>query len=153
MYLTKKHLYDEQRIPIASLIDSCTETRSDIVYNYGVLVMFGKTVSFIRPAYFDHSYPQKIEYTHEQTVPEGESEKFEWLKGMNITVDTTDEEIMAASRGYAVRFAKVAAKFRKELIARYGTERGSKIRYAEAYELCEYGRQPDEALKNALFPL
>ena len=92
-----------------------------------------------------------LPYTHEQTVPEGEAEKFEWLKGMNITADTTDEEIMAASSGYAVRFAKTAARFRRELIEKYGTEKGSAIRYAEAFELSEYGRQPDKALAEALF--
>ena len=36
--------------------------------------------------------------------------------------ETTDEEIMAATHGYSVRFAKVAARFRKELIARYGIQ-------------------------------
>ncbi len=92
-----------------------------------------------------------LPYTHEQTVPEGEAEKFEWLKGMNITADTTDEEIMAASSGYAVRFAKTAARFRRELIEKYGAEKGSAIRYAEAFELSEYGRQPDTELKAALF--
>ena len=63
------------------------------------------------------------------TVPKGEKERFEWLKGMNITPETADEEVMAAPRGYAVRFAKVAARFRNELIARYGKERGAKVRY------------------------
>ncbi len=80
-----------------------------------------------------------LPYTHGEEVPEGEAERFEWLKGMNITADTTDEEVMAAERGYAVRYAKTAARFRKELIEQYGAERGSKIRYAEAYEVCEYG--------------
>ena len=86
-----------------------------------------------------------------QKVPEDKEQRFEWLKGMNITADTTDEEVMAAKRGYAVRFAKTAARFRKELIERYGEERGSKIRYAEAYEICEYGAPLTEELKNKLF--
>jgi len=34
----------------------------------------------------------------------------------------------------------------------YG-KRASSIRYAEAFELCEYGRQPDEAELRTLFPL
>ena len=85
-----------------------------------------------------------LPYTYEQTVPETEEERFAFLKGMEITSDTTDEEILAAKHGYAVRFAKTAARFRKELIERYGEEKGSKIRYAEAYELCPYGTQPDE---------
>jgi len=93
-----------------------------------------------------------LPYTYGELVPEGEQERFEWLKGMNITPDTTDDEVMAATRGYAVRFAKVAARFRKELIAKYGQEKGGKIRYAEAYELCEYGKQPDEELRKVLFP-
>ena len=72
---------------------------------------------------------------------------------MNITADTTDEEIMAASsQGYAVRYAKTAARFRKELIEKYGEEKGSKIRYAEAFEVGEYGSPLTEELKQKLFP-
>lgn len=92
-----------------------------------------------------------LPYTHKHTVPQREEDRFEWLKGMNITQDTTDEEIMAASRGYAVRYAKTAARFRKELIARYGEERGSKVRYAEAFELCEYGTIPTPEWEKELF--
>ena len=70
---------------------------------------------------------------------------------MEITSATGDEEILAAGRGYAVRFARVAARFRQELIARYGEERGRRVRFAEAFELCEYGRQPTDAEVRALF--
>ncbi|MBQ9964137.1 MAG: PIG-L family deacetylase [Clostridia bacterium] len=93
-----------------------------------------------------------LPYTEEGVeVPEDEAERFEWLKGMNITADTTDEEVMAAPRGYAVRFAKTAARFRKELITRYGEERGSKVRYAEAFQLCPYGGTLTEELNQKLF--
>ena len=44
-----------------------------------------------------------------------------------------------------------AAWFRKELIAKYGEARGSKIRYAEAFEVCEYSVPLTDALKKALF--
>ncbi len=91
-------------------------------------------------------------YGQEDQVPDSPEERFEWLKGLNITEDTTDEEVVAATRGYAVRFAKVAARFRKELIEKYGEARGSKVRYAEAYELCEYGKQPTKEEMNELFP-
>lgn len=94
-----------------------------------------------------------LPYSEGQEVPEGEAERFAWLKGMEITADTTDEEVMAAPRGYSVRFAKTAARFRKELIAKYGPERGSKVRYAEAYEICEYGEPLTEDLKKALFDM
>lgn len=93
-----------------------------------------------------------LPYTDGEEVPEGETERWEFLKGMNITEATTDEEVMAARRGYAVRFAKTAARFRKELIERYGEERGSKIRYAEAFMLCEYGEPLTDELKEKFFP-
>ncbi len=93
-----------------------------------------------------------LPYTKGEEVPEGAEERFEWLKGMEITADTTDEEILAAKRGYAVRFAKVAASFRKELIERYGEEKGSRVRFAEAFEICPYGGTLTEELKNKLFP-
>lgn len=92
-----------------------------------------------------------LPYNDGYDVPEDEDARFEWLKGMNITAETTDEEVMAAERGYAVRYAKVAARFRKELIDRYGYERGSKIRYAEAFEVCEYGSPLTDDLKEKLF--
>lgn len=92
-----------------------------------------------------------LPYTHGEDVPEGETERFEWLKGMNITADTTDEEVMNAPRGYAVRFAKTAARFRNVLVEKYGKEKGSKIRYAEAYEVCEYGSPLSKELKEEIF--
>ena len=92
-----------------------------------------------------------LPYTHEQVVPEEEAERFEWLKGMHINADTTDAEIMSAGSGYAVRFAKTAARFRRELIEKYGEERGCRVRYAEAFELSEYGRQPSKAMAEELF--
>ena len=92
-----------------------------------------------------------LPYNKGETVPEGDAERFEWLKGMEITDSTTDEEIMFAKRGYSVRFAKTAARFRTELIAKYGEERGKRVRYAEAFELCEYGTQPSKEFENILF--
>jgi len=93
-----------------------------------------------------------LPYTHGETVPEDEKERFEWLKGLNVTAETADEEVLAATRGYAVRFAKTAARFRKELIEKYGNEKGSKVRFAEAFEVSEYGSPLTEELKAKLFP-
>lgn len=93
-----------------------------------------------------------LPYTYGETVPEDKEERFQWLKGMDITADTTDEEVMNAKRGYAVRYAKTAARFRKELIEKYGEEKGAKVRYAEAYELCEYGTQITKEQLKEYFP-
>lgn len=92
-----------------------------------------------------------LPYTEGEEVPEDSEERFQWLKGMKITAETTDEEIMAAPGGYGVRFAKTAARFRRELIEEYGLERGAKVRYAEAYEVCEYGNPMTEEMKKILF--
>ena len=88
-----------------------------------------------------------LPYTYGEEVPKGKKERIEWLKGMNITDKTTDEEIMVAGRGYAVLYAKPAAKHRQRLLELYGTERGNKIRYAEAYEISEYGSSLTEEMK------
>jgi len=54
------------------------------------------------------------------------------------------------------RFVKrqrdIADKYRKILDAWYGPERGAKVQYAEAFEICEYGRRPDKTEIKKLFP-
>lgn len=93
-----------------------------------------------------------LPYTFCETVPEDKEERFQWLKGMDLSKKYTDKEIMTLSRGYAVDFAKTAARFRKELISTYGKKKGSKIRFAEAYQICEYGSpMTDEIRKELIF--
>jgi LmbE family N-acetylglucosaminyl deacetylase len=51
------------------------------------------------------------------------------------------------------RFEATADRYRDKLIELYGPEKGRKVRCAEAFELCEYGRRPsDKELKTKLFP-
>ena len=103
-------------------------------------------------AHFNESQVYEwLPYTHGEEVPVGEEARFEWLKGKNITKDTTDEDVMAAGRGYMVRYAKPAARYRKILIEKYGKEKGSKIRFAEAFQLSEYGSKPSEEMIKELF--
>ena len=45
-----------------------------------------------------------------------------------------------------------AEKFRGMLIKRYGDDQGNMVRFAEAWEICEYGHQPTEAEIRELFP-
>ena len=54
--------------------------------------------------------------------------------------------------GFRKRFASIAEKCRGKLIELYGEELGKKVRYAEAFEICEYGRQPTPAELRQLFP-
>lgn len=92
-----------------------------------------------------------LPYTYEEEVPSEEADLYEWFKGMKITEDTTDEDILAAPRGHVPLFAKPAVRFRKELMEKYGSERGKKVRFAEAFEICEYGAPLTEEIKQKLF--
>lgn len=50
------------------------------------------------------------------------------------------------------RFTNTADRFRKELATWYGQEQAKKIKYAEAFEICEYGRRPSKEEIRKLFP-
>ena len=50
------------------------------------------------------------------------------------------------------RSAAVADQYRAQLIARYGQERGSKVKYAEAFQLNQYGRQVKVEALGEMFP-
>jgi LmbE family N-acetylglucosaminyl deacetylase len=50
------------------------------------------------------------------------------------------------------RQAGEADKFRNTLVRLYGEERGQKVKYAEAFEICEYGHQPSLEEIKKLFP-
>jgi LmbE family N-acetylglucosaminyl deacetylase len=45
-----------------------------------------------------------------------------------------------------------ANRFRDTLVRWYGEEQGKKVKYGEAFEICEYGRQPTSADIRQLFP-
>jgi hypothetical protein len=45
-----------------------------------------------------------------------------------------------------------ANRFRDLLVKWYGPEQGKAVKYAESFEVCEYGRQPSEAELRQLFP-
>ncbi len=69
-------------------------------------------------------------------VPEGEAERRAWLRAR-----------------YEPRLRGIADRFREQLVARYGPERGARVRYAEAFEACEYGAPLTAEACDRLFPL
>jgi len=69
-------------------------------------------------------------------VPAGESERFAWLAERQQRRDRA-----------------VADRFRDQLIARYGPETGRAVRFAEAFEISEYGRGVPDADRATYFPL
>jgi hypothetical protein len=81
---------------------------------------------------------------------------FEWLPyeaGVLHEVPADDAEKLTWLRGWYLEHVRPRAqRFRRELIAAYGPERGSDIEAAEVYEISEYARRPDGALRQRLFP-
>jgi len=53
---------------------------------------------------------------------------------------------------WSKRDADVADQCRDALVAAYGSEKGKKVKYAEAFEVCEYGRRVNTELIKKLFP-
>lgn len=74
--------------------------------------------------------------------------------GGNPAKDKAEQEKRRkeVAKSFARRFAGNAKKYREKLIELYGQEKGSKVQYAEAFQLCEYGRQPSEAELKKMFP-
>lgn len=53
---------------------------------------------------------------------------------------------------FARRNENLAQRFRTKLSDFYGEQKAAGIKYAEAFEVCEYGRRPDKAELKKLFP-
>lgn len=62
------------------------------------------------------------------------------------------KKMQAARERLRTRFAALADRFRDSLIEWCGEENGRTTRYAEPFEICEYGRQPDKEELRKLFP-
>jgi len=67
-----------------------------------------------------------------------------------------EEELKAAfarlRENFRRRYAQIADQCRAKLIELYGEEQGKQVKYAEAFEICEYGRQPSKEDLKKLFP-
>ena len=93
-----------------------------------------------------------LPYSECEEAPTDAEARIRWL-WEGITRESTDEEVNAVKHSRVpARAAKTAARFREELLARYG-EKGETIRFAEAFQLCEYGTQMTKEELNALFPI
>ena len=66
--------------------------------------------------------------------------------------DKQAERRRKVREGFAARCRNVAQRYRGKLIDWYGKEKGGNARHAEAFEICEYGRQPKKEELARLFP-
>jgi len=62
------------------------------------------------------------------------------------------ERRRAVRAGHAGRDEAVARRYRDKLAGWYGKEKADKAKYAEAFEICEYGGRPDKKELERLFP-
>jgi LmbE family N-acetylglucosaminyl deacetylase len=62
------------------------------------------------------------------------------------------KRVAAVRAGHASRSEGIAKRYRKLLVEWYGPDRGEKVKHAEAFEICEYGRQPGKEELKRLFP-
>lgn len=101
----------------------------------------------------DATIEQKLEMLHAHT-----SQMYEWLPYNTGTLDQVPPASDEAARRRWLRerrlpaFAQVADRYRDELVRWYGAERGRRVRYAEAFEACEYGAPLEEWSLRRLFP-
>lgn len=93
-----------------------------------------------------------VEMTHRHT-----SQVYEWLphnRSVSSRPPAGESERKAWLRRESIepRWAVTADRFRRELEQRFGPERGAAIRFAEAYEISEYGSPLTDAIHARLFP-
>ncbi|MBQ9973790.1 MAG: PIG-L family deacetylase [Oscillospiraceae bacterium] len=100
-----------------------------------------------------------LPYTAEilDQVPTDPKERLAWLHGKPVprTGRPLTLEELAPYHSHSHdehREAVPAAVYRKELEARYGKEKADTIHFAEAFQLCEYGRPLTAELEKELFP-
>ena len=76
-----------------------------------------------------------------------------WLFGYLSEVPSGKTERLAWTRKRAEgRYASIANRFRPKLVELLGQEKASAVKYAEAFEICEYGSQPSHEELLKIFP-
>src|SRR5579862_1181150 len=82
------------------------------------------------------------------------SQVYEWLPWVDGKLDTVPADPAARKRWLAdSRSGEITPDIRRALEKWYGPERAAKVQHAEAFEVCEYGRQPSEEDLRRLFPM
>ncbi len=103
----------------------------------------------------DDAFDQKLDGLHEltsQVYEGGASGSAQYVE--KDVPPASDETARRAwlKRRWGARQANEADKYRDLLIEFYGPERGKAVKYAETFEICEYGTRPDKATLRKLFP-
>jgi N-acetylglucosamine malate deacetylase 1 len=102
----------------------------------------------------DDSFEQKLDGIHElasQHYEGGANGSEEYVS----TVPPASNEAGRRAwlkRRWSLRQSGEADRHRDLLVKYYGPEKGKAVKYAETFEICEYGRRPSEGEIKSLFP-
>ncbi|MBD0374891.1 MAG: PIG-L family deacetylase [Flavisolibacter sp.] len=114
---------------------------------------------FLRPYPFDPTIVVGIDEVAEKkwdcvsAMPSQFGDEHSWQASTLPNVPKEDKKREAYLLDlFRQRNMEIADKYRNRLIELYGKDKGSKFKYAEAFELCQYGRQPTIEELKQLFP-
>ena len=102
----------------------------------------------------DDVFAQKLDALHEltsQTYEGGAGGSEESMRQVPPASDERGRREWLRTR-WEQRQGREADRYRDVLVELYGEERGKQVKYAEAFEVCEYGRRPTAAELRKLFP-
>lgn len=82
------------------------------------------------------------------------SQFYEWLPWVDGKLaDVPKDPVERKAWLKRTRTGPISPAVRASLVKWYGPEKGNAVKYYEAFEICEYGSQPDEATIRKLFPM
>jgi LmbE family N-acetylglucosaminyl deacetylase len=103
----------------------------------------------------DDSFEQKLDGLHELTSQAYEGGASGSAEYVAKDVPPAADEVARRAwlkRRWGARQSSEAEKYRDLLVKLYGEEKGRAVKYAETFEVCEYGRRPSAAEIKQLFP-
>ncbi len=112
---------------------------------------------FQKPYPFEPDIAVDISDVYEQkiyAVAAHRSQFFEWLPWLSGNLDEVPQDEKAQLEWLGKqRQREISPEIRKSLARWYGEERSRQVTQAEAFEICEYGRMPDDEEIRQLFPM
>lgn len=82
------------------------------------------------------------------------SQVYEWLPWIGGYLDQVPSDISKREQWLATnRTVRITPEVRTSLEKWYGKEAATQVQHAEAFEICEYGTQPNEADIRRMFPM
>jgi hypothetical protein len=103
----------------------------------------------------DETHERKLDAIHElesQLYEGGANGSEAMVKSVPPASDVAGRKAWLHRAGWGRMDNGNANRFREALVKQYGPEKGKAVKYAEAFEICEYGRRPSSEELPKLFP-